>query len=319
MQPNFEVIAYRQGLTPQLVGRLSRFAWWSQIGSALELKLTRESIVHGLDGGLSPRVDARDADPAQPEGAAGRRDRRRRDWASRRERVTYYAAATLIEFGSQPDRDAALASWPDRRRSCAPVAVGERFLLVEDERTIPFDRLRLTSSRDYRRPADVCVTVEPDGVTLALDPARSDLLVDAELARFADELSELEPGPRPGRGPGPAPRRFAVTAATLRRGMSRGISPLQLGEWFIRRTGGEAPAAIELLLAALTSRVHALKATRMVIVTLPSAKLLDGLIQHPATGPLLGERLGPFAVSVADDKLEPLKAGPQAAWRRAGA
>ena len=53
VQPNFEVIAYRQGLTPQLVGRLSRFAWWSQIGAALELKLTRESIVLGLDGGLT--------------------------------------------------------------------------------------------------------------------------------------------------------------------------------------------------------------------------------------------------------------------------
>ena len=53
VQPNFEVIAYRQGLTPHLVGRLSRFAWWSQIGAALELKLTRESIVLGLDWGLT--------------------------------------------------------------------------------------------------------------------------------------------------------------------------------------------------------------------------------------------------------------------------
>ena len=53
VQPNFEVIAYRQGLTPPLVGRLSRFAWWSQIGAALELKLTRESIVLGLDWGLT--------------------------------------------------------------------------------------------------------------------------------------------------------------------------------------------------------------------------------------------------------------------------
>ncbi len=53
VQPNFEVIAYRQGLTPQLAGRISRFAWWSQIGAALELKLTRESIVHGLDGGMT--------------------------------------------------------------------------------------------------------------------------------------------------------------------------------------------------------------------------------------------------------------------------
>ena len=54
VQPNFEIIAYRQGLTPQLVGRLSRFAWWTKIGAALELKLTQESIVLGLEGGQTP-------------------------------------------------------------------------------------------------------------------------------------------------------------------------------------------------------------------------------------------------------------------------
>ena len=58
------------------------------------------------------------------------------------------------------------------------------------------------------------MTVEPDGVTLALDPARSDLLVDAELARFADE----QPAHRAGAAE-PARRRFAVTAASLRRGL----------------------------------------------------------------------------------------------------
>jgi hypothetical protein len=307
VQPNFEVIAYRQGLTPHLVGHLSRFAWWAQIGSALELKLTRDSIVQGLDGGLSPKAildtlnqHSQRALPAGVIDAVG-------DWASRRERVTFYASATLIEFGSRTDRDAALASWPDDTHA-APLAVGERFLLVEDERAIPFDRLRLSSSRDYRRPPDVCVTVEPDGVTLALDPARSDLLVDAELARFADELTDRERDAGRVRGPGPSPRRFTVTAATLRRGMSRGFSAVQLGEWFLRRSGGQAPAAIELLLAAMSSRPVSLKASRTVIVTLPSTRLVDGLIQHPVTGPLIGDRLGPFSVSVADDKLGPLRA-----------
>ena len=68
VQPNFEVIAYRQGLTPQLVGRLSRFVWWSQIGAALELKLTRDSIVLGLDGGLTPEAILGNSDEAQSEG-----------------------------------------------------------------------------------------------------------------------------------------------------------------------------------------------------------------------------------------------------------
>ncbi len=69
-----------------------------------------------------------------------------------------------------------------------PTPVADRFLLVDDERTIPFDRFRLTGARDYRRPPEACITVEPDGVSMALDPARSDLMVDAELGRFADEL-----------------------------------------------------------------------------------------------------------------------------------
>ena len=34
VQPNLEMIAYRQGLTAPLVGRLSRFAWWTKIGAA---------------------------------------------------------------------------------------------------------------------------------------------------------------------------------------------------------------------------------------------------------------------------------------------
>ncbi len=192
VQPNFEVIAYRQGLTPQLVGLLSRFAAWTQVGSAIELKLTRESIVHGLDRGLTPEsmldLLARHSQRPVPPGVIDAVQ----NWSARRERVTFYKAATLIEFGSTTERDRAVESWPDGE-AAPPVAVSDRFLLIEDEGNIPFDRLRTSSSRDYRRPADVCVTVLSDGVSLALDPARADLLVDAELERFADVAGQAEP------------------------------------------------------------------------------------------------------------------------------
>ena len=36
------------------IGRLSRFAWWTKIGAAMELKLTQESVVLGLEGGQTP-------------------------------------------------------------------------------------------------------------------------------------------------------------------------------------------------------------------------------------------------------------------------
>jgi hypothetical protein len=304
VQPNFEVIAYRQGLTPQLVGCLSRFVWWSQIGSAMELKLTRESIVLGLDGGLTPEVIlqtlTRHSQRALPAGVTDAVT----NWANRRERVTYYAAATLIEFGSSSERDLAIAKWP-ATEFAAPIAVAERFLLVEDEKTVPFDRLRLISSRDYRRPPEICVLVEPDGVTMTLDPSRSDLLVEAELVRFA----EIVPSPQtePIVNAPTVIRRFVVTAASLRRGTNRGMTPPQLVEWYMRRTGGEIPPAVRLLLAAKSSRLPILKAARMLILDLPTAELLDGLLQHPATSPWLGDRLGPTAVAIADDRLAPLQ------------
>ena len=238
VQPNFEVIAYRQGLTPQLVGRLSRFVWWSQIGAALELKLTRDSIVLGLDGGLTPEAIletlTKHSQRALPAGVTDAVT----NWANRRERVTYYAAATLIEFSSSSERDCAVANWPATDLA-APIPVDERFLLVEDEKTVPFDRLRLISSRDYRRPPEICVLVEPDGVTMTLDPSRSDLLVEAELVRFAEVVTS--PQPEPILKAPTVLRRFVVTAASLRRGTSRGMTPPQLAEWYTRRTGGEIP------------------------------------------------------------------------------
>jgi len=304
VQPNFEAIAYRQGLTPQLVGRLSRFAWWCQLGAALELKLTRESIVLGLDGGLTPEsmleTLTRHSQRPLPAGVIDAV----KNWAVRRERVTYYAAATLIEFGSCTERDAALEHWPVHDHA-APLSVADRFLLVEDERTVPFDRLRLTSSRDYRRPPDSCVIVEVDGVSLTLDPARADLLVEAELTRFADPL--LLPEPAGGQTSAPALRRFVITPTSLRRAMGRGISATQLSEWFARRTDGAIPPALKLLLMVRTSRVPSLKAARSIVLNVGSVELLNGLVQHPVTSPLLGERLGPTCVVIPDDQMLPLQ------------
>ncbi|MGP0066575.1 MAG: helicase-associated domain-containing protein [Isosphaeraceae bacterium] len=304
VQPNFEMIAYRQGLTPHLVGKLSRFAHWSQIGAALELRLTRESIIFGLEGGLTPEsmleTLGRHTQRPLPPGIVDAV----RTWATRRERVTYYAAATLMEFSSTAERDQALESWPPKEGEL-PTPVGERFLLVDDERTIPFDRFRLTGARDYRRPPEACVTVEPDGVSMALDPSRSDLLVDAEIGRFADEVPASQAGM--GKSADHGTRRFTVSAASLRRGMSRGVNPPQLADWYSRRTGGEMPPAVRLILASKTSRVPPLKTARMTVLNLPSAELLDGLLQHPATSLCLGERLGPKAVSIPDDQLEALQ------------
>lgn len=302
VQPNFEVIAYRQGLTPQLIGQFSRFARWSQVGAALELKLTPESVYRGLEGGLTTQemLDrlSRHSSRPLPAGVS----EALRTWSGRRERVTYYASATLVEFTTPRELEQALAAWPENRGP-APVVISDRLLLVEDDASIPFQRFRLAGARDYRREPEACLEVEADGVTLSLDLGRSDLLVDAELARFADELP-LEPS----RGaPGSPRRRFRVSAASLARALDNGLTPASLAQWYLRRTGSELPPAIRLLARATQSPDTPLPTSRPLVLHTPSAELLDGLIQHPDTRSYLGQRLGPTAVIIPDEAFEPLR------------
>ena len=297
VQPNFEVIAYRQGLTPALIGEFSRFARWTQIGSALELKLTPESIYQGLEGGLTPDAMtdrlAKHSQRAIPPSVADAVN----TWASRRERVTYHASATLVEFANDEDLLRAVAEWPIASGSTGPIRISDRLLLVEDPNTIPFARFRLAGQRDYRRAPDPCVEVEADGVTLDLDLGRSDLLVDAELARFADELS-----------PDQTRRRFRVSAASLARAREdAGLTSSSLSRWFLQRTGEALPAAIRLLLYAVTPKVDPIEVSRPMVLTVPDPDLLDGLHQHPDTSPYLGDRLGPTSAIVRESCWPALK------------
>ncbi len=225
-------------------------------------------------------------------------------WASRRERITFYTAATLIEFGSTPERDQALDLWSQDDPN-ALLAVADRFLLVENALKVPTDKIRTSGSRDYRHPPEKCVLIEPDGVTLALDPTRSDLLIDPELARIADEL----PRANPGRvlDSGPLARRYVVSATSIARATDLGVTPAQIADWFVRRTGSAPSPAIKLLLGSNSSSPRILKARRTLVLHVTSAELLDGLLQHPATRPFLGDRLGPTTVAMADEHLGALR------------
>ncbi len=298
VQPNFELIAYRQGLTPGLIGQLARFARWTNVGAALELKLTAESIYRGLEGGLTADAILDRLGKHSARGLPQSVVEAVRSWSARRDRVTFHACATLVEFARPEDLEAALRDWPESA-SGPPVRVADRVLLVEDDRSIPFSRFRLSGSRDYRRPAEACVRVAPDGLTLTLDPNLSDLLIDAELTRFADER-ENDAGDS-------MRRRFVVSRGSLARGLEEGLTPTVLARWFERRVGEPISPAMRLLLHATQPHSGATVVSRPVILTLPTADLLDGFWQHPETRPYLDERLGPRSATIVPGSLDGLR------------
>jgi hypothetical protein len=67
------------------------------------------------------------------------------------------------------------------------------------------------------------------------------------------------------------------------------------------------PSAIRLLLHAATPGILPFPTRRPIVMRVPSPDLLDGLLQHPSTGPHLGDRLGPTTVIIPDDDFEPLR------------
>jgi hypothetical protein len=290
VQPNLEVLVYRQGLTPGLVASLGRFATWKGLGPACTLQLGPESVYRALESGETfetiLQTLQRHGMKATPDAVVNSL----RTWADKRERIQVYAAAALFEFNSTEDLTEALA------RGLRAVRLGDRLAVVAREGDVDYRHFRLTATRDYALPPEKCVEVEADGVTLAVDLARSDLLLESEVLRFA-ELAERE---------GVTGRRFyRLTPASVAAGRANGVTLPGLEAWFGQRTGRPLSPAGRLLLSG--PELGALPLRRLLVLHAPSEEVADGLEQWPGTRALIEARLGPTALVVAEENIAALR------------
>ena len=285
VQPNGDVIAYRQGLTPELVEELSRFADWKMVGPACTLGLSAEGVYRGLESGLTAAdvVSVLQQHSGHPV-PANVLDLVRR-WAGKRERISVHAAATLLEFAAPADLEAAVA------RGLVAQKLTDRIGLANGE--VDYKHFRLVGNRDYEAKPQRCVTFAPDGVTFTVDVAAADLLLEAELARLAE--------PAPGDG---AQRRFRITPATARAVRDQGLNLSDLDQWSVGRSGGPLAASARLLLVGSGGMTGELR--QRLVLTLPSEAVTDGVCQWPETADLLEDRLGPTAVAVPEENAEEL-------------
>lgn len=290
VQPNLEVLVYRQGLTPSLIRSLSQFAAWKTIGAACTLHLGPESVYRGLELGwtydrIGTVLEQHGTRPTPPSVTQSLRA-----WAQKHERISVYPEAALFEFARPEDMEEAFA------RGFEGVRITDRLAAVPNESAIDYRSFRLTATRDYSVPPGQCVTVGDDGITLAVDPARSDLLLETELTRFAESRNGHAP-----HGPG----RYEVTPRSLALARERGLGETYLEEWFVRRTGTALPPAIRLLWHGRAT--PALLPRQELVLHLPSPEVGDGLLQWPPTQGLFRARLGPRALAVRPGAWEKLR------------
>jgi hypothetical protein len=290
VQPNLQIIAYRQGLTSNLIARLTHFAAWEGLGAACTLQLQPETVYRALEAGQSfdsirltlEQHGTRSIPPAVLDSL--------RTWSNKRDRITVYPSATLLEFGSSEDLNEALA------RGLPAIRLSDRLAVAASEEAIEFRHFRLTGTRDYGLQPEKCVQVEEDGVTLSVDLARSDLLLETELPRFAELI---------GGSPASGKRQYRLTPASLSAARSAGMTLTALEIWFHQRAGQPLPAAARLLM--LADQMEAPHLRRHLVLHIADEDLADGIAQWPQTRELISERLGPTALAVAEENVTTLR------------
>jgi hypothetical protein len=284
VQPNLEILAYRQGLTPDLAAKVGRFAVWKSLGAACTLQLRPETVYAALEMGETAETilntlqerGTREIPPTVRQLVT--------TWASKRERISIYASATLFEFATPADLEDALA------RGLPALALSDRLAAVANESDVDFRHFRLTATRDYTLPPERCVMVEADGVTLTLDPTKADLLLESELVGFAEPVRKEDQT---------GLRQYRLTPASTAAGRAAGLTVTALEAWFHRRAGKTLPAAARLLMADVEGTAPELR--RRLVLHLATEDLADGLEQWPGTRALFEERLGPRALVVAEE------------------
>jgi hypothetical protein len=262
---------------------------WKSIGSACTLQLQPESVYRALEAGwtLETILQALEHHGTRPVPATVIESVR--TWSNKRERLTIYPSAALFEFSSAPDLDLALA------RGLVGTRLSGRLLIVPDESRVDYRHFRLNGTRDYGQPLDRCVTVANDGVTLTIDSARADLLLETELRRFAHFIEESVSNNG---------RQYRVSFVSLARAREHGFGVHALEEWFAQRTGKALPPAIRLL--ASSANLHPLSVRRELVLQVSSSEIADGLLQWPGTRDFISARLGPLALVVCAEHLSAL-------------
>jgi hypothetical protein len=285
VQPNSEVIVFRHGLTPSLLNRLTRFANWKTLGTALTFELNAESIYRGLETGLSFQEIIKYLQQHSTKNVPANIIDSIQRWSNKRERITVYTSATLVEFSSPQEMESAFT------RGLLSLKLTDRIGLIESGEP-EYKHFRLVGNRDYEAKPQKCISFDPDGVTFTIDSALSDLVLEAELTRFAEPRSSADSGHR----------RFAFTRQSLKKAAEQGITLLELEEWCFNRSGEPISSSAHMLFSGSGGLSGEMR--RCLVFQLPTEILTDGLMQYPLTAECIDERLGSCALAIYEEKRE---------------
>lgn len=260
LQPNFELLVYPANLQPHQSALLAAAEAVRFDAQTATYRLTRESVYSALEQGLdlNDLLAGLEAGSATPLAPAMRRTIQ--DWAARRERLVMHQNATLLEYPSAAERNAALKK--------GGAAVGETFLLLDKGQSVP----RGTATLKYDAPPSKPLIFKESGEFAPDGPL--DLMGRALLAgRVTADQRGLY--------------RFVPP--------SSGLYPRNLIVELEARSSKRLPDSLRFQLSVWTGLTPSPTLANLTIVQHPQAQTLA---KHPALKPLLGPNLSPTLLTV---------------------
>lgn len=289
VQPNFEIVVFLEHATPAQLAFIERHAerQASQTHTAT-YRLTAEALYTALEWGSELAevltVLESGAGVALPQNVRVELTQ----WAARREQITIYPAATVLEFPNAADRERALAAGLQGHPT------GDTFVLVAPELTAELLAPWVRRSVAYNAPPVRCLQVDEDG-TLTLIPALTDLLVEAQTNRYAEQRAAS------------IGRRWKLTKASVSSALAAGTSLEQIIHWLQARAVKEVPPLLLLALRGWTGQAPALALGEVILLQCPDQATCQALATSAMLSPFLHGLMAPTLLLVEAAALDTLR------------
>jgi len=190
VQPDFALMVYIDRASPTQLAFAERIA--ERQGQAqrhvAHYILTRDSIYRALESGCTANGLLDELRKGAKRELPANIDAEIRGWSERREQIVLRRRATLLEFGRESERRAAIAG------GIKGVEVSDRFLLVESAKgkgAAPLREIemRAVAKLDYAEPLPPCVEAHETG-KLRLTTLHPDLLIHGQLDGWGDRIGD---------------------------------------------------------------------------------------------------------------------------------
>jgi Helicase conserved C-terminal domain len=291
VQPNFDVVVYLDRASATHLAFIERIAERKPSTGATALyHLTRDAVYAALESGIAARTLYDTLHDASAYPLPDNVQQMLQEWAARRERLTVYRTADLVEFADQAARDAALAT-----QALAGQPVGERFIVLSRHMRHATAAASASRAVDYCAAPVRCLQVAEDG-TVHIRRTHADLLVRGEVAAWAD--------------PGADEDHWRLTRTSVQRAVKAGWTAASMIENLSQRAQQPVPALLIVAIRAWAGERALPKAVAVasdMLLQIADPTVAHAIATSTLLQPYLRGQLGPQTFLVRRDTASELQ------------